>query len=48
MFEDKGLKIIASRSFIWHYLPTKYHKNLPSGSKLISGGETDTHTQTDW
>jgi hypothetical protein len=25
----------------WHYLPTKFHKNLPIGSNIIS----DTHTQ---
>jgi hypothetical protein len=28
----------------WHYLPTKYHDNLPRGSKIIS--ETRTHTHT--
>jgi hypothetical protein len=30
----------------WHYLPTKYHENLPSGSKVISGTYTQTDGQT--
>jgi hypothetical protein len=25
----------------WHYLSTKFHENLPIGSKVISGGQTD-------
>jgi hypothetical protein len=37
-------------SLEWLYLLTKYHENLPSGSKAISGGhtdrQTDTHTHT--
>jgi hypothetical protein len=37
-----GLKIIASRSLEWHYLVTKFHENLLSGLKVISGG---THRQ---
>jgi hypothetical protein len=46
--EAMGLKIIASRSLEWHHLPTKFHENLPSSSKVISGGHTDTtHTHTD-
>jgi hypothetical protein len=36
MVEDMGLKITASRSLEWHYLYTKFHKNLPSSSKVIS------------
>jgi hypothetical protein len=35
MVENMGLKIAASRS------RTKFNVNLPSGSKVISGGETD-------
>jgi hypothetical protein len=30
----------------WHYLPTKFHENLPSGSEVINGGPTDTKTDT--
>jgi hypothetical protein len=37
MIEAMGLKIIASRS-----LHIKFHENLPSGSKVISGGDTKT------
>jgi hypothetical protein len=29
-----------------HYLPTKCHKNLPIGSKVISGGPTHPHIHT--
>jgi hypothetical protein len=29
----------------WHYLHTKFHENLPSGLKVISGG-TDRHRHT--
>jgi hypothetical protein len=35
MFETMGIKIIASRSLEWHYFPTKFYENLPSGSKDI-------------
>jgi hypothetical protein len=47
--EDMELKIWHWGPLEWHYLPTKYHENLPSGSKVISRGHTDTHiyTQTD-
>jgi hypothetical protein len=30
----------------WHDLPTEFHKNLPTGSKVIGEGG-DTHTETD-
>jgi hypothetical protein len=43
MVEAMGLKIIALRSLEWHHLHSKYHENLPSGSKVISGV---THKQT--
>jgi hypothetical protein len=35
MVETKRIKIIAWRSLEWHYLPTKFHENLLSGSKDI-------------
>jgi hypothetical protein len=44
MVEDVGLKLLHRGSLEWHCLPTKYHENLPSGSKVSSG--THTHTQT--
>jgi hypothetical protein len=33
-----GLKITALGHLEWHYLRTKFHENLPSGSKVIGGG----------
>jgi hypothetical protein len=40
-----GIKILHRGSLEWHYLRTKFHENLPCGSKFISGGtQTDTHT----
>jgi hypothetical protein len=41
MVEDTGLKILHRGSLEWHYLHTKFHENLPSGLKVISGGLTD-------
>jgi hypothetical protein len=41
------LKNLASGSSQWHHLPTKFHESPPIGSKVISGGHTDTHMQTD-
>jgi hypothetical protein len=41
-----GLKLLHRSPFEWHYLRTKFHEILPSGSKVISGGHTD--RQTDW
>jgi hypothetical protein len=35
------LNIIAPMALEWHYLRTKFHGNLPSGSKVISGRHTD-------
>jgi hypothetical protein len=28
----------------WHYLRTKFHENIPGGSKVLSGGQTDRQT----
>jgi hypothetical protein len=46
MVEGMGLTFMASRSLQWHDVPANFNKNLPFGSKLISGGHTD--GQTDW
>jgi hypothetical protein len=43
MVEDMGLKLLHQGPLEWHHLPTKYHEDLPSGSKVSSGG----HRQTD-
>jgi hypothetical protein len=34
MIEAKGLKIIHRGPLEWHYLRTKFHGNLPSGSEV--------------
>jgi hypothetical protein len=44
MIEAMGLKICLRGPPEWHYFRTKFHEILPSGSKVISGGQT----QTDW
>jgi hypothetical protein len=36
-----GLKLLYRGPLEWHYLHTKFHENLPSGSEVISGGRTD-------
>jgi hypothetical protein len=36
-----GLKITESGPLEWHYIRTKFHGNLPTGSKVISGGQRD-------
>jgi hypothetical protein len=54
MIEAMGLKIIESGHLEWHYLRTKFHENILSGSEVIGGEHTDrqphrqTATQTDW
>jgi hypothetical protein len=44
MTEAMGLTIIASSPLEWNYLHTKFNKNLPSSSEVISGGWTDRQT----
>jgi hypothetical protein len=41
MIEAMGLTILYRSSFDWHYIRTKFHEILQSGSKVISGGHTD-------
>jgi hypothetical protein len=48
LIEAKGLKILHRDPLEWHYFRTKFHENLPSGSKVISGGRTDRHRQPFW
>jgi hypothetical protein len=36
-----GLKLLRVGPLEWHYLHTKFHENLRSGSKVINGGQTD-------
>jgi hypothetical protein len=44
MNEAMGLKLLHRGPLAWHYLRTKLHENLPSGSKVTSGGHTDRQT----
>jgi hypothetical protein len=37
-----GLKLKRRGYFQWLYLPTEFHKNLPFGSKVESGRQTQT------
>jgi hypothetical protein len=46
IIESMGLTIIASSSLEYHYVVTKFHENLLSGSKVISGGQTDSRFGT--
>jgi hypothetical protein len=41
MVKDMGLKLLHRGPLEWHYLRTKFHEDLPGGSKVISGGHTD-------
>jgi hypothetical protein len=43
--EDMGLKLLHTGTLEWHYLRTKFHENLQSGSKVISGGHRDRQTE---
>jgi hypothetical protein len=42
MIEAMGLKLLRRGPLEWHYLRTKFHENLPSGSKVISRGHRRT------
>jgi hypothetical protein len=49
MIEAMELKIMHRCPLEWHYLHTKFHEIIPSGSKGINGNtQTDTDIQTDW
>jgi hypothetical protein len=41
MIEDMGLKLLHRGPLKWHYRRKYFHENLPSGSEIISGGQTD-------
>jgi hypothetical protein len=41
---DVGLKLLHHGHLEWHYLCTIYHDDLPRGSKVIGGGQTDRQT----
>jgi hypothetical protein len=41
MIAAMGLKLLHRGPLEWHYIHTKFHENLPSGSEVISGGRTD-------
>jgi hypothetical protein len=44
MIEAMGLKLLQRGPLEWHYLHTKFHENLQSGSEVVSGGHTDRQT----
>jgi hypothetical protein len=41
MIEAMELKLLHQRPLEWHYFLIKFHETLTSGSKFISGGQTD-------
>jgi hypothetical protein len=43
--EAMGLKLLHRGTLEWRYLRTKFHENLQSGSKVISGGHRGTQTE---
>jgi hypothetical protein len=45
MVEGTGLKVWRRGHLQWHNVPTKFHKNLEIGSKVIRG-DTQTDRQT--
>jgi hypothetical protein len=46
MTEAMRFKLLHRGPLEWHYHRTKFHENLQNGSKVISGGHTDTHRHT--
>jgi hypothetical protein len=44
MIEAMRINTLYRGPLEWHYLRTKFHKYLPSGSKSISEGHTDRQT----
>jgi hypothetical protein len=44
MVEGSGLKVWRLGHLQWHDLSIEFHKNLPIGSKVIRGGDTDRQT----
>jgi hypothetical protein len=44
MIEAMGLKLFYRGPLEWHYLRTKFHETVPSGSEVISGGHKDRQT----
>jgi hypothetical protein len=43
MIEAIGLKMLHRGPLKYHYVLTKFHENLSSCSKVINGGQTDSH-----
>jgi hypothetical protein len=41
MIEAMRLKLLHRGPLEWHYLSTKFHENLPNGSEVIGGRQTD-------
>jgi hypothetical protein len=37
----EAMELLHRGPLEWHYLHTKFHENLRSGSQVISGGQTD-------
>jgi hypothetical protein len=48
MAKDTRLKMWHRGHLEWQYFLTKFYENPPIGSKVISGGLTETDTQTGW
>jgi hypothetical protein len=44
MIDAVGLKKLPPCPLEWHYVHTKFHENLPNGSKVINGGHRQTET----
>jgi hypothetical protein len=42
IIEAMGLKLLHRGPLEWHYILTKFHENIPSCSKVLSGGHRQT------